>query len=361
MPVVTLAILPEQEGAFTKNNLAAMNKAIGDANANFTLLNSITSAVTVTDALTATPGGGSAGALLLPSVVNRITIVATVGDSVKLPVSAGGKTVYVINSGAFPMNVFPTGADTINDIGVVPQVANSIEIYVSPVAGKWYVDAGLGFAGGLSTDGTTDALTAFAGGGQASATPLLTQFSRVTTVATVGDSVKLPAAAVGLDLIVTNHGAASMTVWPSGADTIDDAGSVDQMLGSVVLYVCFTAGKWYANGVGTGFAGSLPTVSFQNNITATAAGTQGTAFQLKTAINRMTVVATAGDAVKLPASSGGLQIYTANGGATAMNVFPLLGDQINALGVNVAFSVPVTKTASFICAAPGFWHAILSA
>ena len=44
---------------------------------------------------------------------------------------------------------------------------------------------------------TADTLTAFAGGGQASALALTAQINRVTTVATAGDSVKLPAATAG--------------------------------------------------------------------------------------------------------------------------------------------------------------------
>ena len=43
----------------------------------------------------------------------------------------------------------------------------------------------------------TDGITAFAGGGQSGAVPILTELSRVTTVATIGYSVMLPPAAAG--------------------------------------------------------------------------------------------------------------------------------------------------------------------
>src|SRR5213595_776251 len=86
-----------------------------------------------------------------------------------------------------------------------------------------------------------DTITAFAGGGQTNATQLLTQTSRVTTVATAADSVKLPPSFPGLELIVINHGSNPMQVFGSGTDTINDvatATGVSQMVNSTVIYTC---------------------------------------------------------------------------------------------------------------------------
>lgn len=217
----------------------------------------------------------------------------------------------------------------------------------------------------LLAENATDNITAHAGGGQANATALATEINRVTTVATAGDSAKLPLSVAGLTIIVINHGSNPMQVYGSGTDTIDDvatATGVSQMQGSVTIYTCSTAGAWYSNGIGTGYAGSFPTVSFANGLTAHAGGGQGSATPITTSLARVTTVATAGDSVGLPVSAGGMVITIMNATAVnSMNVFPASGEQINALGANAAFAVAAGKTATFYCANATQWHALLSA
>jgi hypothetical protein len=64
-------------------------------------------------------------------------------------------------------------------------------------------------------------ITAFATGGQASATALTEEINNVTTVATAGDSVKLPAAVAGAHIYVKNSGATALDIFPASADSID--------------------------------------------------------------------------------------------------------------------------------------------
>lgn len=64
-------------------------------------------------------------------------------------------------------------------------------------------------------------ITAFATGGQASATALTEEINNVTTVATAGDSVKLPAAVAGMHIHVKNSGAAALDIFPATSDSID--------------------------------------------------------------------------------------------------------------------------------------------
>lgn len=64
-------------------------------------------------------------------------------------------------------------------------------------------------------------LTAFAGGGQASATQLNYFVNEVATVASVGDSVKLPTAVAGAKVVLVNNGAFAMDVFPALDDAID--------------------------------------------------------------------------------------------------------------------------------------------
>lgn len=70
---------------------------------------------------------------------------------------------------------------------------------------------------GFKYESAVNAITAFSGGGQTSATPLTLQNNRVTTVAVNGDSVLLPPALAGLIISVTNVGASTLAVFPSSA------------------------------------------------------------------------------------------------------------------------------------------------
>ena len=67
-------------------------------------------------------------------------------------------------------------------------------------------------------------ITAFAGGGQASATQLTEGWNEVNTVVTDGDSVKLPSAAAGLEVTVHNDstGGKYLDLFPNNGDSIED-------------------------------------------------------------------------------------------------------------------------------------------
>lgn len=222
-------------------------------------------------------------------------------------------------------------------------------------------------ASGLIFESTTDAITAKAGGGQANATQLSTEISRINTVASSGDSVALPLAVPGLTVMVINHGANPMQVYGNAAsgDTINDvatATGVAQMQGSNTIYTCTTTGKWYSNGTAEGYSGSYMTLSSKDNLTAFAGGGQGSATALPSMINRVTTVATAADSVKLPVSAAGMNITVINAAAAnSMNLFPATGEQINVLGANAAFAVAAGKTVECYCTTAGQWHTILSA
>lgn len=209
-----------------------------------------------------------------------------------------------------------------------------------------------------------DNITAFAGGGQASATPLIGQTSRVTTVATAGDSVMLPKSGAGLEMMVINHGANAMQVFGSGTDTIDDvaaATGVSQMANSLVIYSCATAGNWYSEGLATGYAGNgLQTLSFTAGITANPGGGQGSAVALPSLINRVSTVATQGDSVKLPAAVAGLAITVLNRGAQPMQVFGAGTDTINGIATATGISQGINTTAVYICTVAGNWEVPLT-
>src|SRR5258708_2775659 len=102
-------------------------------------------------------------------------------------------------------------------------------------------EAGAGWAGLLFSETARDNIVAAAGGGQANATLLPCMLNRVVTVANPGDSVMLPPALPGLDILVSNVGANPMAMFGSGNDQVDNAGvgvAVSQMANSVVIYSC---------------------------------------------------------------------------------------------------------------------------
>lgn len=218
---------------------------------------------------------------------------------------------------------------------------------------------------GLHIETGIDGLTAAVGGGQANALLMPAQINRITTVASPGNSVKLPLSRPGMKITLINHGVNPMQVFGTSPDTINDIATgtgVSQVQLSTATFICSVAGSWYAEGLATGFSGAFPTVTTTNAITATASGTQGTSVLLTAVINRVTVVASAGDSVKLPVAAPGMQITVINAQATnAMGVFPNTGDQVNEGGANAVFSQPAGKSAVYSCAVALSWDAVVSA
>jgi hypothetical protein len=102
----------------------------------------------------------------------------------------------------------------------------------------YQLEQGMRWTGSFFSESFQDNITANPGGGQTGAFQLTRQNNRVTTVTTAGDSIMLPPALPGLEVIVVNHGANSMQVFGNGTDTIDDvatATGVPQMQNSTTL------------------------------------------------------------------------------------------------------------------------------
>lgn len=104
-------------------------------------------------------------------------------------------------------------------------------------------------AGGMAS--TQEGITAFAGGGQASATVLSATHNMVDTVGTTGDSVKCSDAVVNTTKEIFNNGANDMDLFPAVGDrfkvgttlmAIDAALSIGA--GNGIKLVCYSAGVW---------------------------------------------------------------------------------------------------------------------
>lgn len=173
------------------------------------------------------------------------------GDGVVLPqVGSGTDKVFLINNTANPIQVYGFGTDTINGVAGSTGIAmapNSADVYIEANPGAWSVDAGFGSSGQLQTMLAVSGITAHSGGGQANATPLPAMINRVTTVAAAGDSVLLPAAVPGLQIMVVNATATnSMNVYPNGSDVINAAATVFAVAATKVAeFYCTNAGQWH--------------------------------------------------------------------------------------------------------------------
>jgi hypothetical protein len=105
--------------------------------------------------ITAYAGGGQTNATLLTAQFNKVTVVVTAADSVKLPqisavpntLGAVGSSVIVRNAdSADSLQVFGSGTDTINDVATgtgVAVAAGKTAIFIchswNGTVGNWYM------------------------------------------------------------------------------------------------------------------------------------------------------------------------------------------------------------------------------
>jgi hypothetical protein len=112
----------------------------------------------------------------------------------------------------------------------------------------------------------SNAVSAFAGGGQSSATALTSTINSITICATAGDSVKLPTATAGSLLQVSNLGAAYANVFPASGDLIDALAANAALalpVGGSLFFSCAVTGSWKSSGR------NVPDAKFTTNTTTT--------------------------------------------------------------------------------------------
>lgn len=230
--------------------------------------------------------------------------------------------------------------------------------------GAWVANTPLGL-GDYVLESSQDNITATAGGGQAGAFQINSQTTRIATVASVGDSVMLPPSAPGLELLLINHGANAMQVFGNGTETVDDqvaTTGVSQMSNSLVIYSCATAGKWYTEGLSSGFAASLGLQTFSYaTIAANVGGTQVAGTPITQMLNNITA-AGASYSATLPPSVPGLELTVHNISAQTVLVFPNAGgtgtEKINALAANASISMLTNTSTVFTCNVAGQWWTV---
>lgn len=106
----------------------------------------------------------------------------------------------------------------------------------------------------------------------------------------------------------------------------------------------------------------FPAGNADNALTASTTQTQAGALGLNYRISRVTTVASAADAVRLPKALKGMSMTVINAAAAnAMGVFPATGESINALAADAVLSVAANKAILFTCAVNGIWQSNLTA
>lgn len=214
----------------------------------------------------------------------------------------------------------------------------------------------------LFTESSVDSITAYAAGGQSGATQLTSELNRITTAASAGASVLLPVSAAGLSISVENAGANPIQVFGSGTDTVNGtaaASGVSQMPNSVVLYFCYAAGSWFAANLGTGYAGSLETMSGVVGITAFAGGGQGNATALTAMYNQIATAAAGNASVVLPSltlpNGAAASITVNNLGANTVAVFCPSGGTMNGSS-NGSASLAANNVGLYFCSGTNNWY-----
>lgn len=171
---------------------------------------------------TAAAASAAAAAASVASV-QILSLAAAIGST---PTAAG-------------MSIVPTGVLT-------PQPADSTRGGFLTAAAQVIGGVKTFFDRMLITQGT--GITAFAGGGQASATALTKQINDVTTVATADDSVKMPVATAGEVVTVVNSAAKNLAIYPqTGENFKGRSANTLYRLGpdqGSVQFVCHITGQW---------------------------------------------------------------------------------------------------------------------
>ena len=115
--------------------------------------------------------------------------------------------------------------------------------------------------------------------------------------------------------------------------------------------------KLFGSGLNTLTIASITDVA--NGLTATGTN-QGTAYEVTSAKNAFSTVASGTGAVLDSDAVAGDTQMIYNGGANALTVYPPSGSQINALGANAGMLLPTNTACEFYCLSTTLWTGILS-
>jgi len=328
--------------------------------ANSGVLQVPSAAVTVT----AFAGGGQGSATALIHSYNVITVVATAGDSVRLPdVFAINSLIYIKNDDAADAaDVFPASGD---DLGAGVNTAVSLPAgqsltFIATVADSTWTLVITGGAGGAGVSGEFDNLLLSQSPGSHAASPTL-RFGDGDSgfYESVDDVIVVSVAGVarytfGVFAILSTTGgsfglqdvvstAILPTLTPNGQDPDTGIGHADSD------ELSMTAGGVEGLRLTEISSGIIQAPNAQLAITAFAGGGQGSAVPIVSSYAVVTVVATAADSVRLPDvfAVNSLVTIKNDDSTDACDVFPASGDDLGA-GTDTAESLAAGASITYI-------------
>ncbi len=313
--------------------------------------------------VTAFAGGGQGSATALTQSYNVITVVATAGDSVRLPDTFRvSSLVYIKNDDAAEAaDVFPASGD---DLGAGLNTAVSLAAgesltFIATVDDSTWTQLIVGAA--VATDpfsAVSIELTEAAGAGSA-ADPTLK----------FGDGNTGFYESIDNDLELVAGGADRATLTPSGLESsLASSWEMRNEVPTATNPVFIPAQTDTDTGVGWAaadqlslIAGAVEGVRFtelnsnviqapdaQIGLTAFATGGQGSATQVNASYAQFSTVATLADSGRLPpVFAVGSVITVKNDGAADMDMFPSSGDDLGA-GTDTAVSIVSGTAAKFL-------------
>lgn len=215
------------------------------------------------NAITAFATGGQTNATALTGTINRVTVCATIGDSVKLPTSAAGIVVTVINSGATGVDIFPITGDVINTLAAntaIRVATGSSVTFNCTVAGTWISTATPLPYAKFTTTAAASPLTASAGdlsgaavtnftvttnGAFALTTRTATQMFNDTPNARVGDAYLLS---------ISNFGNNTLTITAGSGVTLTGTATIATLIVRNYIVTFTTATALVMQNIGAGAA-----------------------------------------------------------------------------------------------------------
>ncbi len=208
-----------------------------------------------------TVGAGTTNAGAAYCIVEPLPGIFGIDDLIvtsMLPAGAGTASAKAASDNAEPSVASVSGATTANALAVFADIAGTVKNQTTTATlgfgltistGNFTMTAGnVVMTAGYLIRSAVNALTAHAGGGQGSATALTREINRVTTVATAGDSVVLPAATAGKVVTVVNAAAANaMDVFPATGEIINALAAntaISVAANKTITFYCAVAGTW---------------------------------------------------------------------------------------------------------------------
>lgn len=303
-----LAVLDVVAGTVTASKAVVVdsNKDAGDFR-NLDAVNVDAGASGTAGTVDVFPATASTGKIQIAAADNAGNTTTTITNASQ----AGARTYTIPDAGASASFAMTEGAQTLNGVQTytLPRVADH-----------------------------NTGITAFATGGQASATALTGEWNNVTTCATAGDSVKLPAAVAGQVITVKNSGATTLAVFPASADAINALAinlSVDIPPSAELTFRAIDATTWETCEVLTLPSPTTQTGNLVIQAAASAGNTNTTITNASQAAARTYTIPDAGGNASFVMTEGA---QTVNGVKTfgSIPIFPTGGITLNATTITEA-------------------------